>query len=90
MNYSRHKIESFLQNCEMEAVVLPGLDEAIVGIVLIDGEARVVYEEEVVIDLLVEQGMEREEAIDHYYFNIENQSIGNSLPLFINSVERML
>lgn len=74
----------------MEAVVLPGLDEAIVGIVLIDGEARVVYEEEVVIELLVEQGMKREEAIDHYYFNIENQSIGNSLPLFINSVERML
>jgi len=55
-----------------EAGVLEGLDEAIIGIKIIDNSHVFVYSRKKIIDMLITEGeMEREVAIENCNFNIE-------------------
>lgn len=74
-------------NCddEEELLIMPGFDEAILGVVHGMGiEERVLYDEEVVIEILVEEhGLTEEEAAEHFDFNIIGSYVGPRTPLFL-------
>ena len=67
------------------AIILDGLDTAIIGIVEEFGNGpRILYSKEKIIDILVERdGMTSEEAIEYYDFNILGLYAGEQNPIFL-------
>jgi hypothetical protein len=67
------------------AIILDGLDDAIIGIVEEFGNSpRILYSKEKIIDILVERdGMTSEEAIEYYDFNILGLYAGEQNPVFL-------
>jgi hypothetical protein len=67
------------------AIILDGLDGAIIGVVEEFGNSpRILYSKEKIIDILVERdGMTSEEAIEYYDFNILGLYAGERNPVFL-------
>ena len=56
-------------------------DAAIIGIDQ-DGE-RLVYDSNAVVQVLINDGMDEEDAWDYFYYNIAGAYVGENTPLFI-------
>ena len=72
------------------AIILDGLDTAIIGIVEEFGNGpRILYSKEKIIDILVERdGMTSEEAIEYYDFNILGLYAGEQNPIFLITISK--
>lgn len=66
---------------EEQFVKVNGFDEAVVGVNA--KTLQLVYDMEKVIEICMNQDMTEEEALDHYYHNIEGAYVGEQTPLFI-------
>jgi hypothetical protein len=66
-----------------------GLDEAIIGYGSQPGSDYViVYDAQKIVDILVDRdGMEREEAWEYFYFNIEGAYVGKLTPIYVYSAD---
>jgi len=65
-------------------IVLDGLDDAIVGVGTSFGLAPgVVYDIEKILELLQDQGMGYEEAMEFFDFNIAGLGVGTNAPIFL-------
>jgi len=74
--------DQILQNYPDEQFMYPtGFEEAIIG--LEPSSMRLVIDEEKVIAILMEDGMELEDAVDYYHHNIECAYIGKQTPIYI-------
>ena len=67
-------------------------DAAIVGVAdRIGMEAVVVYDTTKIIDILCEHhGMDREEATEHYEYNIAGAYVGDRTPMFIAMIDDLI
>lgn len=66
------------------AVLIDGFDEAIIGISEEFGsEQRIVYDKSKVLEILTQQGMTEEEAIEYYEYNILGAYISDQNPIFL-------
>ena len=74
-------LEKIVNNFEdIEFLKADGFDDAVIGI---DGRTdRLIYSASKVIDILVKEGMKREDALDHFYFNIEGSYMGDKTPIW--------
>ena len=61
-----------------------GFDDAIIGIC--DVTNRVIYSKERIIEILMEEGMQYEDALDHFGFNIAGSYVGEMTPIFCHSI----
>lgn len=61
-------------------------DRAIIGTTVRDGNTVVVYDVDLVIECLMNQGMDREEAEEWYGFNIECAYMGPYTPIYVRSI----
>jgi hypothetical protein len=57
-----------------------GFDDAIIG--LCEVTNRVIYSTKKIIEILIEEGMEYEDALDHFGFNITGSYVGEMTPIF--------
>ena len=65
-----------------ECVVATGFDEAIIGFSY--GCCRAVYDIDQVLDILQrEDGMTREDAMEHFDYNIAGSYVGPKTPIFV-------
>lgn len=64
-----------------------GFDKAIVGVVQRMGIQAICYDEDKVIDILMEDGMTYEEAVEYFDFNIAGAWVGESTPFFLQRME---
>ena len=63
-----------------EFLIADGFDDAVIGI---DGRTdRLIYSTSKVIEILVKEGMKREDALDHFYYNIEGSYMGDKTPIW--------
>jgi hypothetical protein len=58
-------------------------DEAALGFVYSDGVYKLVYDTDVVIKILILQGMTNEEAREWFDYNISCSYVGEQTPLFL-------
>lgn len=66
-------------------------DVAIVGLAdRIGMDTVVVYDTTKIIDILEEEGMDREEATEYYEFNIIGAYVGERTPIFISLVSDLV
>lgn len=68
-----------------EFLVADGLDFAIVGVEA-EGERRVVYDYDKMIQVFMEEGMTEEDAIEHISYNVMGAHVGDKTPLFIQTL----
>lgn len=61
-----------------------GFDDAIIGMLLRPGRpAVVVYDVDRVIDVVLQEGVSREEAEEYVQFNVTSAYVGQCTPLFV-------
>ena len=74
-------LEKIIKNFEdIQFLKADGFDDAVIGI---DGRTdRLIYSTTKVIDILIKEGMTREDALDHFYFNIEGSYMGEKTPIW--------
>jgi hypothetical protein len=63
-----------------EFLKVEGFDDAIIGID--ESSMRLIYSESKCIQILIEQGMTHEDAIEHFQYNIKNGYVGESTPIW--------
>jgi hypothetical protein len=66
-----------------------GFDDAIVGVGnTFGGTLSAVYDADLVIDILMKEGMDYAEAMEHFDYNIAGSYVGEQTPIFIHKIER--
>ena len=72
-----------------EILRIDGFDEACIGWTNSwsgnERPMRLVYDENKMIEILMEQGMDAEEALEYYDFNIAGAYLGRNTPVIINN-----
>lgn len=83
----RIKVEELLTdiNENTHALFAEGFDAAIIG-VDIDAE-RVVYDKDKMVDILVEEGMDPTDAIEHLEFNVWGAYVGVHTPIYVDTLQ---
>jgi hypothetical protein len=67
--------------------LLDGHDHALLGLVTIpDGTTVAAYSEKLILQELVDQGMEWLEAVEYYEFNIKSAYLGEGTPVYIEDL----
>jgi hypothetical protein len=64
-----------------------GFDEAVLG--FDENSGRLVYSTSKIIECLVRDGMEHEDAVEYYYFNIAGAYVGDLTPIFVNDLDEV-
>ncbi|QJE02508.1 hypothetical protein HH212_22860 [Massilia forsythiae] len=63
-----------------------GHDDAILGMADVEGEWRVVYDQETIVrKLMARDAMDRQGAVELFEYNIEGSKIGSAHPLFLKA-----
>jgi hypothetical protein len=65
---------------EEELLFVDGFDSAIIGIDTVT--YRVVYNKEIMIEVLIAEGMSYEDALEHFSYNIEGAYVGEKTPIY--------
>tara|TARA_R110000868_G_scaffold229989_3_gene483120 strand:- start:599 stop:859 length:261 start_codon:yes stop_codon:yes gene_type:complete len=68
-------------------VIADGLDDAIIGVD--DNNLKIVYDIDEVINILIINGMDVDEAIEHYEYNIAGSYVGENTPSFIRLITEL-
>lgn len=63
-----------------EIIIADGFDEAVIGIE--ESTMRLIYSITKCLDILESQGMTDEDALEHFYFNVQGSYIGEQTPIF--------
>lgn len=79
-----NKIKECIQEFNEEALLLDGFDDAIIGMAERCGQEPVVaYDVDKIIDLLMKDGMDYDEAVEYFEFNIAGAYVGPETPMLI-------
>lgn len=67
------------------------MDEAIAGLLATAGKAPVIcYDRDLVIEILMKDGMDRDEAEEFFSFNIEGAYMGDATPVYLTSAKTLI
>ena len=72
---------------DMEILLADGFDEAFIGIGQQFSKFMAVYDKSKSIEILTDQGMSDEEAIEHFDYNVTGAYMGDNTPVFIERLE---
>lgn len=76
-----NKLQEILENFPDESFLkADGFDDAIIGVE--ESSMRLVYSTNKIIEIL-KQDMNEQDAIEHYYFNIQGAYVGSQTPIFV-------
>lgn len=60
-----------------------GFDDAIIGFAgFPDEEPRLIYSVKKCLEILEEEGMSREDALEHFSYNVEGSYVGKQTPIW--------
>ena len=66
---------------DIELLKADGLDNAVIGVE--DLSERLVYSKFKVLEILMEEGMTQEDALEHFYYNIKGAYVGEKTPIWV-------
>jgi len=82
----RDQIECLYSEEFPKMLFMDGLDSAIIGVAIVNGNPLVAYSTEKILDNLVDQGMGFDEAREFMMFNILGAFMGEFTPLVIDDL----
>ena len=83
---TREELNRFADENDLELLVMDGHDDAILGVGQRFTDFFVVYDFEKVIAKLMEDGMDRDEAVEFHNFNQVGAWIGPGTPVFVHGL----
>jgi len=88
MNIRDQILEDFGEEAET-ILFADGFDDAILGVGnTFGGKLCAIYDIDAIIEILMKQGMDYAEALEHYDFNIAGSYVGEQTPIFMHKIER--
>jgi hypothetical protein len=69
-----------------DLIKMDGFDEAIIGVIERIGLEAICYDLDKVIEILMEQGMDEQDAWDWYQFNMVGAWVGENTPVFLHRI----
>jgi hypothetical protein len=85
---SRSKLEQILELYPDDTfMVADGFDDAIIGVD--ENNLKIVYDIDEVINILIRDGMDVDEAIEYYEYNIAGAYVGENTPSFIRLIREL-
>lgn len=83
----RELVEDRANNQETEVLLLTGFDDALMGTTGEGENLRACYSEQKCFEILMQdQEMDRDEALDYFYFNVQPITEAKGGPLFIDTL----
>lgn len=74
-------LELILDNYPEESFLkADGFDEAVIG--LEEPSLRLIYSIKKTIEILIEEGMTEEDALEHFYYNVSGAYVGDLTPIW--------
>ena len=70
---------------ELELLQADGFDDAIIGLEPLSG--KVIYDIDLMVSVLVDEGLSSEEAIEYLDYNVLNAYVGENTPIYIQTIE---
>lgn len=88
MNKTLHeKVEEYLGEDE-EVMLADGFEDAFIGIGRqFSNPPCAIYDREKCIKILIEDGMDYEEAEEYFEYNVQGAYVGESTPMFIKKID---
>ena len=83
---TRENLQQQLNDMDTSTLLQDGLDSACIGFTYYGDHCLAVYDETRCIEALESQGMNREEAVEYYYFNVSGAYVGEQTPIFVTPV----
>jgi hypothetical protein len=85
-----NKVREILGECNEEAIVCDGLEEALIGIGYTFNKSPIaVYDKNIIIDIYIKRdGMTYEEAEEFFEYNVLGSYCGEHTPIFIDIYRR--
>ena len=83
MNRRRRIAERMLEDENPNALFFDGYDKAIIGIARRINMSVVAYDGKKIIKCLIEQGMNHEEAMEFFDFNVAGSWVGDHTPIIL-------
>lgn len=78
-------INEYFEENDIQALTADGFDEAIIGIVDIPNTpTRVAYSVKRSIEILLKQGMDLDEAVEYFDFNVRGAYMGETTPIWVD------
>lgn len=65
---------------DTEFLIADGFDDAVIG--YHQSSERLVYSIKKCIEILMREGMEEEDALEHFYYNVEGSYVGEKTPIW--------
>jgi hypothetical protein len=88
MNIRDQILEDFGDEAET-ILFADGFDDAILGVGnTFGGDLCAIYDVDAIIEILMKQGMDYAEALEHFDFNIAGSYVGEQTPIFMHKIER--
>ena len=81
-----NKEELWEQLVDNECLLADGFDEAVIGITF-GVNAVAVYSVGKILDILVDEGMSMEDAIEHFEYNIAGSYVGEKTPMWVYDLD---
>lgn len=81
------EIDELAAGMGVSVPALDGFDDAIAGYAEIPGSIRIAYDYERCIDILMQQGMDRVEAVEYFDFNVAGSipPDNNAYPIILHT-----
>lgn len=67
-------------------IFVDGYESALLGVCDVWEKPRAVYSKQAMIDILIEEGLEYFEALQHLEFNVWGGYIGENTPLYVHDL----
>ena len=88
MNIRDQILEDFGEEAET-MLFADGFDDAILGVGnTFGGKLYAIYDTDLVLKSCMKDGMEYDEALEYFDFNIAGSYVGEQTPIFIHKIER--
>jgi hypothetical protein len=80
----REKVTEFMDGGSV--LLADGFDDAFLGIGMQFHHAVAVYDKEKCIDILVAGGMQYDEAVEFFMYNVQGAYVGNQTPIYLTKL----
>ena len=88
MNIRDQILENYGEDAET-MLFADGFDDAIIGVGnVFGGKLCAIYDTDLVLKQCMKDGMEYDEALEYFDFNIAGAYVGDQTPIFMHKIER--
>lgn len=87
MNENRKSINEIAEQLEEPLLLADGFDDAIIGVAYRIGQpALVTYDKQIMLEILLQDGMTEEDALEYLEYNVYGAYVGEQTPLFLERI----